>query len=246
VYAPSYPCSRPDGRVPARRHRGGALSRQPQVGPPHGPRTIGPLAAWHSPSSRREAVTTYVYRSGDRPRCVASHVDCSCCSLVILTFPETTSCETDGRPVRARRLSDHEGQTLTQIVRRGRSSSIRVRRATMIIAGVGESGRGDRPAGRRGRGHRARRHPRIQRAAELARAARPIRRGQGRRDPRAATRGRRVASNHSAPDADAGRPGVPQRAGQAAAHPATPAPAGLITTLLRWHAQLVAHRWTYP
>src|SRR4029077_10466602 len=37
-------------------------------------------------------------------------------------------------PVRARRLSDHEGQTLTQIVRRGRGSSIGVRRATMILA----------------------------------------------------------------------------------------------------------------
>src|SRR4051795_7438232 len=37
-------------------------------------------------------------------------------------------------PVRARRLSDHEGQTLTQIVRRGKGSSIRVRRATMIMA----------------------------------------------------------------------------------------------------------------
>ncbi len=37
-------------------------------------------------------------------------------------------------PVRARRLSDHEGQTLAQIVRRGRGSSIRVRRATMIMA----------------------------------------------------------------------------------------------------------------
>ncbi len=37
-------------------------------------------------------------------------------------------------PVRARRLSDHEGQVLTQIVRRGRSTSIRVRRATMIMA----------------------------------------------------------------------------------------------------------------
>ena len=37
-------------------------------------------------------------------------------------------------PVKARRLSDHEGQTLTQIVRRGRGSSIRVRRASMILA----------------------------------------------------------------------------------------------------------------
>ncbi len=37
-------------------------------------------------------------------------------------------------PVRARRLSDHEGRTLTQIVRRGRGNSIRVRRATIIMA----------------------------------------------------------------------------------------------------------------
>lgn len=37
-------------------------------------------------------------------------------------------------PVRARRLSDHEGQRLTQIVRRGRGSPIRVRRATIILA----------------------------------------------------------------------------------------------------------------
>lgn len=36
--------------------------------------------------------------------------------------------------VRARRLSDHEGQTLTQIVRRGRGTSVRVRRATIIMA----------------------------------------------------------------------------------------------------------------
>jgi transposase len=37
-------------------------------------------------------------------------------------------------PVRARRLSDHEGQRLTQIVRRGRGNPIRVRRATIIMA----------------------------------------------------------------------------------------------------------------
>jgi transposase len=37
-------------------------------------------------------------------------------------------------PVRARRLTDQEGQRLTQIVRRGKGSSIRVRRATMIMA----------------------------------------------------------------------------------------------------------------
>jgi transposase len=37
-------------------------------------------------------------------------------------------------PVRARRLSEQEGQRLTQIVRRGRGESIRVRRAMMIMA----------------------------------------------------------------------------------------------------------------
>jgi transposase len=37
-------------------------------------------------------------------------------------------------PVRARRLTDDEGQRLTQIVRRGRGSPIRVRRATIILA----------------------------------------------------------------------------------------------------------------
>ena len=37
-------------------------------------------------------------------------------------------------PVRARRPSDHEGQTPAQIVRRGRGGPIRVRRATLIMA----------------------------------------------------------------------------------------------------------------
>lgn len=37
-------------------------------------------------------------------------------------------------PVRARRLSDQEGQRLTQIVRRGRHESIRVRRAMIVMA----------------------------------------------------------------------------------------------------------------
>ena len=37
-------------------------------------------------------------------------------------------------PVRARGLTDQEGQRLTQIVRRGRGSPIRVRRATIIMA----------------------------------------------------------------------------------------------------------------
>src|SRR4051794_33982426 len=37
-------------------------------------------------------------------------------------------------PVRARRLTDQEGQRLTQIVRRGRGNPIRTRRATFIMA----------------------------------------------------------------------------------------------------------------
>src|SRR5216683_5652899 len=37
-------------------------------------------------------------------------------------------------PVRARRLSDQEGQRLQQIVRRGKHGSVRVRRALMIMA----------------------------------------------------------------------------------------------------------------
>jgi hypothetical protein len=37
-------------------------------------------------------------------------------------------------PVRARRLTDEEGQRLTQIVRRGKHGSIRVRRAMIIMA----------------------------------------------------------------------------------------------------------------
>ena len=57
--------------------------------------------------------------------------------------------------------------------------------------------------------------------SELAGAARPVRRRQGRRDPRAAARGRRAAPTQPAPDTDVARPGVPQRLRQAAAHPAT-------------------------
>jgi transposase len=37
-------------------------------------------------------------------------------------------------PVRARRLTDEEGQRLTRLVRRGRGNPIRVRRATIIMA----------------------------------------------------------------------------------------------------------------
>ena len=37
-------------------------------------------------------------------------------------------------PVRARRLTDQEGQRLQQIVRRGKHESVRVRRAVIIMA----------------------------------------------------------------------------------------------------------------
>ena len=37
-------------------------------------------------------------------------------------------------PVRARRLTDQEGQRLQQIVRRGKHGSVRVRRAMIIMA----------------------------------------------------------------------------------------------------------------
>lgn len=40
-------------------------------------------------------------------------------------------------PVRARRLTDHEGQTLQRLVRRGKHDSIRVRRALIIMASAG-------------------------------------------------------------------------------------------------------------
>jgi transposase len=54
--------------------------------------------------------------------------------VLISTFDEIKGVTQVADPVRARRLSDHEGQTLTQIVRRGRGTSIRVRRATIIMA----------------------------------------------------------------------------------------------------------------
>ncbi|GGX21010.1 hypothetical protein GCM10010321_39240 [Streptomyces chartreusis] len=40
-------------------------------------------------------------------------------------------------PVRVRRLTDQEGQKLQQIVRRGSTSSVRYRRAMMLVASVG-------------------------------------------------------------------------------------------------------------
>ncbi len=38
------------------------------------------------------------------------------------------------QPVRARRLSDEEGQTLLRIVRRGKHNTVRYRRALIIMA----------------------------------------------------------------------------------------------------------------
>jgi hypothetical protein len=47
-------------------------------------------------------------------------------------FPGTDQAAAE--PVRARRLSDAEGQRLQQIVRRGKGSAMRVRRAMIITA----------------------------------------------------------------------------------------------------------------
>jgi hypothetical protein len=54
--------------------------------------------------------------------------------VLISTLDEIKGVAQVADPVRARRLSDHEGQILTKIVRRGRGTSIRVRRATIIMA----------------------------------------------------------------------------------------------------------------
>jgi hypothetical protein len=40
-------------------------------------------------------------------------------------------------PVRARRLTDEEGQTLLRIVRRGKQNTVRYRRALIIMASAG-------------------------------------------------------------------------------------------------------------
>ena len=63
--------------------------------------------------------------------------------------------------------------------------------------------------------------------AELAGAPRPLRRGKGRRDPDATTRGRGTATHQPSADTDVARPRRTQRAEQAAADPAAPTAAGL-------------------
>jgi len=67
-------------------------------------------------------------------RRVRSHAERLLLPVLISISDEIKGVAQMADPVRARRLSDHEGQTLTQIVRRGRGSSVRVRRATIIMA----------------------------------------------------------------------------------------------------------------
>lgn len=42
-----------------------------------------------------------------------------------------------GEPVRVRRLTDHEGRKLQQVVRRGSTSSMRYRRSMLLPASAG-------------------------------------------------------------------------------------------------------------
>src|SRR5688572_14430788 len=69
--------------------------------------------------------------------------------------------------------------------------------------------------------------PDARRRAELAGAARPRRCRQGRRDPDAASRGRRAAPQQPPAEAHLARPHHAQRAEQAAARPAAPVAAGV-------------------
>src|SRR4051812_29033165 len=62
---------------------------------------------------------------------------------------------------------------------------------------------------------------------ELAGAARPLRRRQGRRDPDASARGRGTASHQPSAETDLARPRRAQRAEQAAARRVAPGAAGL-------------------
>jgi hypothetical protein len=85
--------------------------------------------------------------------CRGVHLMGVCCfTLDPVTESGSSAGVAMAEPVRARRLSDQEGQRLQQIVRRGKHGSVRVRRAMIIMASASASdaGAGDRPAGRRG------------------------------------------------------------------------------------------------
>jgi len=81
---------------------------------------------------------------------------------------------------------------------------------------------------------------------ELAGAARPLQHRQGRRDPDAATRARRAAPHQSPTRIHQPRPRGAQRAEQTAPSPLRRLRLVSARTLLRWHAHIVARRWTYP
>src|SRR6185312_3208770 len=82
--------------------------------------------------------------------------------------------------------------------------------------------------------------------AELAGAPRPLRRGKGRRDPDATTRGRGTAAHQPSADTDVARPRRTQRAEQAAAYPAAPAAARLTPNSAALAPPARRRRWTYP
>jgi hypothetical protein len=150
-------------------------------------------------------------------------------------------------PVRARRLSDHEGQTLTQIVRRGRGSSIRVRRATIIMASASGTP--------------------VSAIARLVAADEDTVRGVIHAFTEMLSWLVLLARSDAAKDAEILVPrhevAVLRRTTQrptltrvdraflsalARLLPIQLRQLRLVSsrTLLRWHAQLVAHRWTYP
>ena len=108
-------------------------------------------------------------------------------------------------------------------------------------AGFGSVARGNPPAGTpAGRPGPTSPH------AELACAARPGRRSQGRRDPGAPPRDRRPAPTQPAPEAELGRPRPAQRAEQTATYLGAPAAARVAENAAALARQLVAGRWTYP
>jgi hypothetical protein len=82
--------------------------------------------------------------------------------------------------------------------------------------------------------------------AELAGAARPIRRREGRRDSDAASRGRRAAPHQPTASTHLARPCSARALSRLLPVPLRQLRLVSPRTLLRWHAQLVARHWTYP